>query len=81
MDDNTHVAKLFFREFVRLHGNPRAIVSENDTKFVSYFWRVLWKTHGTNLLYSIVCHPDTDGQIEVVNRTIGQLLRDILNKH
>jgi hypothetical protein len=37
------------REIARLHGIPRTIVSDRDTKFTSNLWKGLFKGFGTNM--------------------------------
>lgn len=59
--DAVMVAMLFFREIYRLHGLPTAIVSDRHTRFVSHFWRSLWRMANTQLNFSSAYHPQTDG--------------------
>jgi len=66
---------------VRLHGLPKTIVSDRDTKFLSHFWRTLWARLRTKLSFSTSCHPQTDGQTKVVNRSLSTLLRVVLKRN
>src|SRR5271154_6944464 len=74
------VAKLYFDQIYRLHGLPRAIVSDRDTKFTGAFWRTLQKMVGTDLMMSTTDHPQTDGQTERTNRTVFQILWMYVNQ-
>jgi hypothetical protein len=80
-DDAVHIADLFSKEIVRLYGMHSTIVSDRDAKFLSHFWRTFWNKLGTKLLFSTTCHPQTDGQTKVVNRTLGTMLRAVLKKN
>jgi hypothetical protein len=73
--DASKVAELYFNELVQHHGLPSTIVFDRDTKFLSKFWTELWKKLNTNLKFSSTFHPQTDGQTEVVNRSLGNMLR------
>jgi hypothetical protein len=45
-----YIANIFMKEIFRLHGMPREIVSNKDTKFTSRFWKSLMAGFETKLL-------------------------------
>eukprot|EP00253_Pinus_taeda_P030585 PITA_30585 len=79
--DATYAAHLFFNEIVRLHGLPTTILSDRDVKFTGHFWRTLWKKMNTQLSYSFAYNPQTDGKTEVLNRSLGNLLRSLVGEN
>ena len=70
------VAKVFLKEIHRLHGLPKLIVSDRDPKLTSKFWTELFRMLGTKLAMSSAYHPQTDRQIEIVNKFIEGYLRN-----
>ena len=73
VDDAQNIARLYFAEIVRMHRVPRTIVSDKDTKFLSCFWKTLWRLLGIKLLFSTSHHPQIDAQIEVTNKTLDSI--------
>lgn len=61
------VAEVFIRIY-RLHGLPKALVSDRDPVFTSQFWQGVFRATDTELRMSTAYHPETDGQTEWVNQ-------------
>lgn len=66
----TLVANYFINQIIRLHDIPKTIVSDRDKVFLSKFWKDIFTRSGTTLKMSTAYHPKSDGQIEIVNKTI-----------
>ena len=70
----SQLAGLYVREIVWLHGLPDTIVSDQDAKFTSTFWREVHRMLGVKLLMSMAFHPQTDGVSERAIHTMAQVL-------
>ena len=68
-------AQLYIKEVVRLHGVPKSIVSDRDSRFTSTFWKSLHKAMDTTLAFSTAFHPQSDGQSERTIQTLEDMLR------
>ena len=73
MYDTGDIARIFMKEIFKLHGLPKAIVSDRDVKFTSNFWKGLFADLGTNLNF-------TRDIRENLRSKMG-LLRDVLQKY
>jgi transposase InsO family protein len=71
----TKLAELYIARIVCLHGVPKKIVSDRGTQFTSRFWEKLHEAMDTRLIFSLVYHPQTDGQTERVNQILEDMLR------
>jgi hypothetical protein len=68
------IAQIYMREIAKMHGIPKTIVPDRDSKFTSNFWKGIFKEFGTNMNFSTTYHPELDGQTKRVNRVIEYML-------
>ena len=52
-----NIADIFMKEFFRLHGVPKILISDRDVKFRWNFWKEFFKGLGTKLNFYIAYHP------------------------
>lgn len=73
------VAQIFIDQVYKLHGLPKAIVSNRDRIFTSHFWQELFKLSDTQLCMSSSYHPQSDGQTERLNQCDETYMRCLVH--
>lgn len=69
------VAQAFLENVFKLHGMPKAIVTDRDRIFTSRFWQEIFKAWKVSLRFSTAYHPQSDGQTERLNQCLKSYLR------
>ncbi|MCO5557391.1 hypothetical protein L7F22_010954 [Adiantum nelumboides] len=69
------MATLLISQVFKYHGLPTSIVSDRDPRMTSNFCKGLFENLGTRLNFSSTYHPQTDGQSEIANLTVLDLLK------
>ena len=61
---------------MKLHGVPKTIVSDQDSKFLSHFWHTLWKKFGTSLNFNSSYHPYNCSKSQSTNHSPIEVVYD-----
>lgn len=69
------VVKFVFKNIVCKFGVPIQIITDNETQFEGKSMRSFCKDSNIKLSFALVHHPQTNGQVEAVNKTIIKILK------
>ena len=78
-NDSKTVVQFLKKNIFTCFGTPRALISDEGTHFVSKQFEQILKKYGVNHKISTAYHPQTNGQVEVSNREIKQILEKVVS--
>ena len=78
-NDNTTVVKFLKENVLSRYGTPRVIISDQGTHFCNRSFEALMRKYGVIHKVSTAYHPQTNGQAELANREIKQILEKTVN--
>jgi hypothetical protein len=73
--DQKGFAKFFVERIANVFGLPEHIIADRDKRWTSAFWKSVVSRYGSVMALSSSHHPQTDGQTEVLNALIEQMLQ------
>lgn len=74
------VAKGFITNVICQHGIPNSILSDQGTNFMGQLFKNICKLLSIKKLHSTSHHPQSQGSVERVHRTLNEYLRSFINK-
>lgn len=72
-------ADLFRDNVIKLHGIPRKLITDRDTRFRGKFMDALTTALGITQALSTSFHPQTDGQTENMNKLVEDVMRNYVS--
>ena len=78
-NDSKTVIKFLRENILSRFGIPRAIISDGGKHFCNKSFESLMKKYGITHKIATPCHPQTNGQVELANREIKQILEKTVN--
>ena len=73
-NDARVVLKFLYKNIFTRFGTPRAILSDERTHFCNKVFNALLTKYGVRHKVALAYHPQTNGQAEVSNREVKQIL-------
>ena len=78
-NDNNTVVKFVKEHILSRFGTPRAIISDQGTHFCNRSFEALMRRYGVHHKVANAYHPQTNGQAELANREVKQILEKMVN--
>ena len=77
---NTHreVLRFVTRNIFSRYGCPRAVISDGGSHFNNAHFRALLKKYGVHHRFTTPYHPQANGQVEVSNQEVKNILKKII---
>ena len=78
-NDNKTIVKFLKENVLSRFGTPRAIISDQGTHFCNRSFEALMRKYGVIHKVATAYYPHTNGQVELANREIKQILKKMIN--
>lgn len=77
----TTVADVLIKEFISRFGVPRELHSDQGRNFESEIFQRMCEVLGIHKTRTTALHPQSDGMVERMNRTMGKYLSKVVSDH